>query len=253
MRTLITYVLLLITACAFAEDPPLPPDAQKVIDKQTIALEAAKKAYDAAVAKANADAAKGLEPVVVKLTKAGDLNGALAVKAAMEKIASDAEPIGNPAKGQYVGKLYVSCGDKVNIFHNGMLVGNSSQWGQLVPIALDLAPGDNIHFVSEGSGDHSTGIAWIYIADSGKWFNSSSLKNTLGTTGRYNETSAFATCIEGPTWVNSSLLKRLDDNLGKKALFPVAIEAKIETQHAGANKVASYKWTFNPREVRVLR
>ena len=88
-RPVIMVILLLISACAYAEDTvtPLPPEAQKVVDKHDAGMEAAKKAYDIAVAKVKADAIKGLEPVVTKLTKAGNLEGALAVKAKIESLA----------------------------------------------------------------------------------------------------------------------------------------------------------------------
>jgi len=84
--------LMILIACvgfASAADPPdtkLPPEASKVVAERDTTIAKAKAAYDAAVAKANAEAAKKLDPILVKITKSGDLAGANAVKAKLDEL-----------------------------------------------------------------------------------------------------------------------------------------------------------------------
>ncbi len=84
MRMLLPALLLLLLVPSLpAEDAApsatLPPDAQRVIDDRDAAISRAKKVYDTAVARATADAVKKLDPVLTKLTKAGDLKEAVTV------------------------------------------------------------------------------------------------------------------------------------------------------------------------------
>lgn len=88
------FLLLLIASFAFAGDPPaekpLPPDVQKIVDAQVKAEGAAKAVYNETVAKATFAAAKQLDAVVKEKTKKGDLEGALAAKAILDKWNGDA-------------------------------------------------------------------------------------------------------------------------------------------------------------------
>lgn len=67
-------LLILVAFSAFAGDE-LPPAAKKIIDQR-----------DAAIEKANETAIAALEKVLVDLTKKGDLDGALAVRAKIESL-----------------------------------------------------------------------------------------------------------------------------------------------------------------------
>jgi hypothetical protein len=83
------YVLLfLIISFAWAADPPevkLPPEVQKIVDAREAEVAKAKAVYDAAVSKATAAAAKKLEAAVTRITRSGDLKGALAAQAVLDK------------------------------------------------------------------------------------------------------------------------------------------------------------------------
>jgi hypothetical protein len=122
---------LLFAVWAFAEDPvaPLPPEAQRVMDKHEAALDAAKRAYEIAVAKANADAAKALEPIMVKFTKAGKLEDALAVKAAMEKMAAPVNQAGSKGGKTDESELYVGTWEIENLTTLKVLPDGTAFWG----------------------------------------------------------------------------------------------------------------------------
>lgn len=87
-------IIIAISAICFAADPvqvKLPPEAAKIVAehdaqvaKAKAVLETAQKAYNAAVVKADADGRKKLEPVVVKITKSGDLKGATETQKVLE-------------------------------------------------------------------------------------------------------------------------------------------------------------------------
>jgi hypothetical protein len=82
-----SIILVLITLTCWAADPsaqPLPPEATKIQVEHDAAVAKAKAAFDQAVAKADQEAVKKLEPVVVKITKAGDLKGANAAQALLD-------------------------------------------------------------------------------------------------------------------------------------------------------------------------
>jgi hypothetical protein len=84
------FLLSLLAFALFAADPPdakvppLPPEAQRVVDEHDAAAAKAKQAYDVAMAKINADAIKKMESVVVKVTKVGDLKAANATQAVLD-------------------------------------------------------------------------------------------------------------------------------------------------------------------------
>jgi hypothetical protein len=81
-----SVILVLIALVAWAADPvqSLPPDAAKIQAEHDATVAKLKAAYDTGVAKADQDAAKKMEPVVTKLTKAGDLKGAIATQAVLD-------------------------------------------------------------------------------------------------------------------------------------------------------------------------
>jgi hypothetical protein len=106
MRCLIIVLLLipLVWAADQPMDKPLPSDAQKVVEARDAEVAKAKAIYDAAVTKANGDAVKKLEPLLVKITKAGDLDGANSVKAKVDEFKGDqADLLGdaNPANNAF--------------------------------------------------------------------------------------------------------------------------------------------------------
>lgn len=84
-----TIILLLLVTVAFAVDSPtekpLPADLQKELDARDAEIARAQSAFDAAVAKANATAAKKMDALMKTKTKAGDLEGAMAAKALLDK------------------------------------------------------------------------------------------------------------------------------------------------------------------------
>lgn len=105
MRHLI--LLTLISCCCFAADPSpaVPPEVAKIVAEHDAVVAKAKAAFDAACVKADQDAAKKLEPVVVKLTKAGDLKGATAGQAVLEGWkGGEAEQNNDPKVAAVVGK-----------------------------------------------------------------------------------------------------------------------------------------------------
>lgn len=95
--------VFVFSSVAWAADPSptLPAEAAKVIATHDKALAAAKAAYDAAVARADATAVKALDPIVVKLTRAGDLKGATAAMALRDELAAKdrPQPVANQANG----------------------------------------------------------------------------------------------------------------------------------------------------------
>lgn len=79
-------ILLLIALVAWAADPtqPLPAEVIKIQAEHDAAVSKAKAAFDQAVAKADQEAVKKLEPVVTKFTKAGDLKSAVAAQSVLD-------------------------------------------------------------------------------------------------------------------------------------------------------------------------
>ena len=88
MRKLVFLALMIPMSTAFAEDAKMPADAQKVIDKYEASVEVARKAFDAAVAKARDQALKDLKPIQTAETKKGNLESALLVKAKIDELIS---------------------------------------------------------------------------------------------------------------------------------------------------------------------
>jgi hypothetical protein len=89
MKSLLIAILVLVPLYAFAQDAKMPADAKKVIDKYDAAVEAAKKAYDATVAKARDQALKDLKPIQTAETKKGNLDAAVLVKAKIDELSSE--------------------------------------------------------------------------------------------------------------------------------------------------------------------
>jgi len=92
-----------------AKPDPMPASARPAIEKCEKAVAEAKKVYDAACAKAHAQAAKDLEAAIKTETQKGNLDGALLIKAKIEEYKKDvaASPSSEPAvglKAQIVGK-----------------------------------------------------------------------------------------------------------------------------------------------------
>lgn len=68
----------------------MPTEAKKVIDKYEASVEVARKAFDAAVAKARDQALKDLKPIQTSETKKGNLDGATLVKSKVEELTIEA-------------------------------------------------------------------------------------------------------------------------------------------------------------------
>jgi hypothetical protein len=111
----ILAILFLASACLWAADPTLPPEAAKVVTETEAAVEKARLVFEAAKNKAEAEAAAKLEKIQVALTKKGDLDGALAVKAKVEELTKVEEnvlglkPKPGPAVAQVAGVWQAEC------------------------------------------------------------------------------------------------------------------------------------------------
>jgi len=97
MRRLLVLMAMTCVPMAAAgqSEDKLPPEAKKAIAKYDAAVEVAKKAYDAAVAKARDQALKELGPIQSSETKKGNLELALAVKARIDEL----QTVANEAAG----------------------------------------------------------------------------------------------------------------------------------------------------------
>lgn len=84
MRLFILFTLFI--SFAHGGDDKLPADAQRIVDKTDAALEAAKRVYDEQVSKLRANEIKDLTRAKDAATSRKDLDGALAVKARIDKI-----------------------------------------------------------------------------------------------------------------------------------------------------------------------
>ena len=146
------------------------------------------------------------------------------------------------------GKLYVSCGDKVDVVFNNKIIGKSSQWGPLTPIPVSLPNGDAIYFIAKGDNKHSYGVSWVFISNDGKLFMVSDQQNTLGINGSITKDSKFAESTTGPFWVNHSLMDRLDKDLVTSIVEAKSVLVKPE-QGADEPKSATYRWIFNANDL----
>lgn len=108
------------------KDSKLPPEAQKVMAKYDATVDAAKKVYEAAVAKAKEQATKELKPIQQAEVRKGNLDTAMAIKAKLEEL--KAEELQSPtapksdvrvAPGEYPSKqgtFVISIkGDKISL------------------------------------------------------------------------------------------------------------------------------------------
>jgi hypothetical protein len=89
MKSLLIAMLVLAPLYAFAQDAKMPAEAKKVIDKYEASVEVARKAFDAAVAKARDQALKDLKPIQTAETKKGNLDGAMLVKSKVDELTSE--------------------------------------------------------------------------------------------------------------------------------------------------------------------
>jgi len=80
-----------------------PPAVAKVLGEVAKAEEAARKTYDATLAKAKEKAIVDLLKIQDGLTKKGDLDGALLVRAKIAELTADIDLLGNPAKSSESG------------------------------------------------------------------------------------------------------------------------------------------------------
>lgn len=228
-------------------------DAEKQYQAQ---LETAKKDFDAKSKLAKDQFIAKLKAEMTRLTKAGDLDGALKVREKVVAldgggevaVAANKEKKEAPklAAGQRLkGKLYVSCNDKVDIMYNGKVIGKSSQHNQLVPISIEPAEGESIFFVCRGG---PPGVSWAFIPDNNSGYSVANFKNTFGAVGPYTPTTNFTECTTGPEWVNNSLVKRMEQSLVDKIQKPESVMVKL-TDSLQKVETASYKWTFKTEDL----
>ncbi|HLX60538.1 MAG TPA: hypothetical protein VKX17_04565, partial [Planctomycetota bacterium] len=135
-------------------------------------------------------------------------------------------------------KLYVSCGDKVDVLYNNKVIGQSSQWGELTPISIALVNGDTIYFVAKGESKHTYGVSWAFISDDTRLYMVSNGQNTLGINGALAKDSKFSETTAGEFWVRTSLTNRMDKELVSRIQEPQAVCVK-------AQKSATYRWIFD--------
>ena len=245
--------LLFLALCAYAgeaigDQPKLPPEAQKVVEKHEAALATAKRAFDTAAAKADAEGSAALDKMVKDATKRGDLQAAIDILELQKKWSqSSSDLMGD--KGKTAGLLYVSCGHNVEVFLKGKSIGKSSQWGDLIPIEVKLADGDDVIFQCSGEAKHTYGVSWLFFTEDKTQYVGSSLKNTLGKkTGELNR-EGVAAGQPGAGWVNCSLVNRLPDDL-KRIAPPEAIEMKKKTQTEPDPSQSIYVWVFKSDDLK---
>jgi len=89
MKSLLLAVLVLVPIYSFAQDAKMPAEAKRVIDKYDASVEAAKKVFETAVAKARDQALKDLKPIQVSETKKGNLDGAMLVKSKVDELTAE--------------------------------------------------------------------------------------------------------------------------------------------------------------------
>ena len=142
-----------------------------------------------------------------------------------------------------VGKLYVSCGDKVDVSFNNKVIGQSSQWGDLTPIPLALVNGDTIYFNAKGDSKHTYGVSWAFISNDNKHYAVSDRRNTLGISGALAKDSKFTEAVIGEFWVRTSLTKRMDAALVGRIDEPQAISERPE--QGKLQKSATNRWVFD--------
>lgn len=87
---------LLLAMMLMTTQEKLPPEAQKIVDKAEVALEAAKKTYDEACAKIKAQEAKDLQQIQDQLSKKGNTDGAASVKKKIEELGVDPAELAKP-------------------------------------------------------------------------------------------------------------------------------------------------------------
>lgn len=121
MRWVLVLMVLLVPLSLLGQDAKVPTDAKKVVEKYDAAVEAAKKAYDATVAKARDQALKDLKPIQSAETKKGNLDGAIWVKDKIDELtaqipkepgkddlATPAPPTKDPRVALVIGKWKVT-------------------------------------------------------------------------------------------------------------------------------------------------
>ena len=109
-----------------------------------------------------------------------------------------------------------------------------------------------MYFIAKDDGNNSAGVSWIFVGDNLKWYSEATTKNTLGSAGKYDDKTQFGVCAEGQTWVNGTLLSRLDDSLAGKSFDPQSLEAKHIDPTNPKMPLASYRWVFDPADARAL-
>jgi hypothetical protein len=251
IRALMLAALLTGVFAADAPSQPLPPDVLKIVEKHDAALATAKRAFDSAAAKADTEGSAALDKAVKDATKRGDLQAALAIQELQKKwTQSNGDLLGD--KGKTAGLLYVCCGSNVEVFLKGKSIGKSSQWGDLIPIEVKLADGDDVIFQCSGEAKHTYGVSWLFFTTDKAQYVGSSLKNTLGKmTGELNR-DGVAVGQAGAAWVNGSLVNRLPDDL-KKSVPPEAIEMKKKTQTEPDPTQSIYVWIFKSDDLKKRR
>ncbi len=162
MKILI-LALLAMRCCASeaAPDLQLPPDATKIVSAYDEAAARIQSKADADLAKERDKARKALTAVQEKVTKAGNLDGALAIKAMIAKLDElqirDVVPLGTPILSRtIIGRWVATDGNWIEFKASGRL---TSSWGDDTTwVGIDAATVEyttNVRHTITSSGENS--------------------------------------------------------------------------------------------------
>lgn len=170
MRSFLTILVVLTTSLASAADEAskLPPAAQAAVDRYTADVAKIKKDADDATVKRAAELAKLLAGIQDTVTKKGDLEGALAIKAEVATLPKAAEvkkvAATSPIKDKMVGKWRVNSAI-FTLNADGTVLHNSGQTGtwtldkdqKTISVAWNNGLTDTMMVPADGE-DTTTGI-----------------------------------------------------------------------------------------------
>jgi hypothetical protein len=251
------FILCLLSLTLFGADPPakpLPAGVDPIVKEYQDAVAKARAAYEATCAKALDKALDKLDSKNKEIIKRGDVDGAIAVKAVIEKVKSgkvrdEAEKAsGDLLGGVSAGSLYVCAGHNVEIIYKGKPIGKSSQWGPLIPIELNPSDGDEIYFHCTGEAKHTYGVSWLFVTGDKGQYMVSSIRNTLGKLSGEMTKDGVVLGQTGAGWVVGALTGRLPDDL--KRFVPEAIEIVRKTQTEPPPTESIYVWTFKATDLK---
>jgi hypothetical protein len=135
IRTISILCLSFSLFCGEAEAPKLPQSVQSIINKAEATVQKNRVAYDNANDKAFSDTEKQLKSELDKLTKAGKLEEAMAVKKTIETFRTDVvSKVDENAKRKESGDLL---GDSENTLKPGKYKSWTAGWSGTIEIQKD--------------------------------------------------------------------------------------------------------------------